>query len=67
MPIADKIAAVEQAAAELQQTESDLERAREKFRAALIDARAAGASYALLGRTVGLSRQRIAQLVGDDA
>jgi hypothetical protein len=41
------------------------EAARDRFREALREAHQAGASHALLGRLVGLSRQRVAQLLGD--
>jgi hypothetical protein len=46
-------------------TEADVDRAREHFREALRMARAAGACYGLIGRMVGLSRQRVARIVGD--
>jgi hypothetical protein len=45
------------------EAEEMLAEAREKFREALEAARAAGASNALLGRVVGLSRQRVAQVL----
>jgi hypothetical protein len=48
---------------ELRKGEADLEQRRERFRAALRAAHEAGASYGLLGRHVGLSRQRVAELV----
>jgi hypothetical protein len=63
--LADKLAAAAQAAAELRAAEADVDRARENFREALRAARAAGASYGLIGRMVGLSRQRVARIVGD--
>lgn len=63
MPLAEKLNEVEAASAALHAAEADLEAARERFRKALTDAHKAGASLALLGRTVGLSRQRVAQLV----
>jgi hypothetical protein len=58
--LADKLAAAAQAAIGLRAAEADVDRARENFREALRAARAAGASYGLIGRMVALSRQRVA-------
>jgi hypothetical protein len=66
MPLAAQITEVEDAAAALRTAENELDEARERFRVALIAANDAGASLALLGRTVGLSRQRVAQIIGRD-
>lgn len=63
--LAEKINAAAKAAEELRALEGDLEEARARFRVALVDARQAGASYGLLGRVVGLSRQRVARIVAD--
>jgi hypothetical protein len=63
MPLAEKLSELESAAEALRQAEDGLEAARERFRAALVAARDAGASLALLGRNVGLSRQRVAQII----
>jgi len=43
--------------------EHELEQARVGFRQALIEAHEAGVSYGMLGRTVGLSRERVAEIV----
>ena len=51
---------------ELRKGEEDLERRKERFRKALRAAHEAGASYGLLGRHVGLSRQRVAELAKPD-
>ena len=51
--------------ADLRTAEADLEAARERFRAALREARNAGASSTQLGELIGLSRQRVAHLLGD--
>lgn len=61
--MADKLKAAEEAALRLRAAETELDEAREAFNAALREAHRAGASYALLGRTVGLSRQRVSQIV----
>ncbi|HEX5583733.1 hypothetical protein [Gaiella sp.] len=47
------------------QAEQLVDEARESFRAALTDAHRAGVSYAMLGRLLGLSRQRVARIVAD--
>lgn len=65
MPIADRMAEVEKAAERLRAAEDDLDEARQAFRSALREAHRAGASYAMLGRAVGLSRQRVAELVSE--
>ena len=61
--IATSLAAVSQALEVVRTAEADLERARGTLRSALQAAHQAGASYSLLGRLAGLSRQRIAQLI----
>jgi hypothetical protein len=61
--MADKLAAVTRAADELRAAEGDLERARKRFRQALREAHEAGAPHSMLGRLLGLSRQRIAQII----
>jgi hypothetical protein len=61
--LADLLADVARAAAEVRTHEHELEEARERFRAALRAAHAAGCSYALLGRAAGLTRQRIARII----
>jgi hypothetical protein len=57
------LAACEEAALAVRQIETTLEEARERLRAALVTAHAAGASIALLARTVGLSHQRVSQIL----
>lgn len=61
-----RLAEVTEALAELRAAEGDLERCRERFRETLHAAHAAGAGYALLGRVVGLTRQRVARIIGDE-
>ena len=61
---ASRLSAVSEALEAVQKAEAELERARRKLRTALRAAHKAGASYSLLGRLVGLSRQRVAQLIG---
>jgi hypothetical protein len=62
--IATSLAAVSEALEAVRAAEAELERARSRLRTALRAAHRAGASYSLLGRLTGLSRQRVAQLVG---
>jgi hypothetical protein len=64
--LAEKIAAAAKVAEELRAAEREQEKVRERFRDALREAHGAGASYGLLGRVVGLSRQRVARIVADD-
>jgi hypothetical protein len=61
--LAEKLRAVEELAEQLLEAEDELERVRGQFRDTLRGAHAEGASYALLGRVVGLSRQRVAQII----
>ena len=62
--IATSLAAVSEALEAVRVAEAELERARRRLRTALRAAHKAGASYSLLGRLIGLSRQRVAQLIG---
>jgi hypothetical protein len=59
-----RLSAVPEALEAVSAAEAELERARRGLRTALRAAHRAGASYSLLGRLAGLSRQRVAQLVG---
>jgi hypothetical protein len=65
--LAEKIANVSIAAEVLRRVEHEYEpitaEARERLHEALREAHRAGASYGLLGRIVGLSRQRVARIV----
>jgi hypothetical protein len=63
---AAKLTAVSEAAEAVTASETDLEQARERLRAALKAAHRAGAPYSLLGDLAGLSRQRVAQLVAQE-
>ena len=62
--IGTSLGAVSEALEAVRTAEAELERARRRLRTALRAAHRAGASYSLLGRLAGLSRQRIAQLIG---
>jgi hypothetical protein len=61
--IATSLARVSEALEAVQAAEADLAQARRRLRTALRAAHRTGASYSLLGRLAGLSRQRIAQLI----
>ncbi len=60
---ATRLTAVSEALEAVSSAEAELERARRRLRTALRAAHRAGASYSLLGRLAGLSRQRVAQLI----
>ena len=57
--------AVAEATDELREAEDALTRAREQQRKAIRKAHRGGASYALLGRISGYSRQHVATIVSD--
>jgi hypothetical protein len=63
--IADTLAEAARCMAEVRAAEDNLNELRERFRDALRAAHAAGADYALLGRVVGLTRQRVARIIGE--
>jgi DNA-directed RNA polymerase specialized sigma24 family protein len=56
---------VARANAKVRRAEQALQRAREEFRDAIVVARDDGESLAAIARTVGVTRQRIKQIVGD--
>lgn len=60
--LADLLQAVTDAAEAVRARERDTEQARVDLAAAINRARSAGASYELIGRLLGVSRQRVAQL-----
>jgi hypothetical protein len=60
---AGRLAAVSDALEAVSAAEVELSRARRRLRTTLRAAHQAGASYSLLARLAGLSRQRVAQLV----
>jgi DNA-directed RNA polymerase specialized sigma24 family protein len=62
---ATPLARVARASAKVRRAEQALERARAEFRLAVIAAREAGESLAAIARTVGVTRQRIKQIVSD--
>jgi hypothetical protein len=57
------LAQVQDTANEMRDLEEETEEARQRFYDVMAEAHAAGASYADLGRLVGLTRQRIARIV----
>jgi hypothetical protein len=59
------LAQVQDSANELRDLEEQTDEARERFYDALTSAHQAGASYADLGRLVGLTRQRVARIVSE--
>jgi hypothetical protein len=61
--LAASLQAVIDADRQLRETAAAHEQARERFRRALREAHAAGATYEQLGKLVGLSRQRIGVLI----
>lgn len=60
--LAEKINEVSDALIHLRFMETGLEEGRLRFRLAIEAAHEAGASYAMLGKLVGLSRQRVARI-----
>jgi hypothetical protein len=65
--IVTSLAAVSEAVVALRAAEAEVDRARNRLRTVLRAAHKAGASYSLLGHLAGLSRQRVAQLIGGSA
>jgi hypothetical protein len=64
--LAERLSDAARAATEVRAAEDNLEEARVRFREALRAARDAGASYGLLGKVVGLTRQRVARILESD-
>jgi hypothetical protein len=61
--LAQAIGAVNDASERVDAAQSELEQARENLRRSLREAHEAGASYALLARIVGTSRQYITRII----
>jgi hypothetical protein len=59
----DRLVDVREAAHDLERLEREMLAARKQFRIALVAANKAGASRGLLGRVVGLSRQRVSAII----
>jgi DNA-directed RNA polymerase sigma subunit (sigma70/sigma32) len=62
---ATPLARVAKASAKVRRAEQALERAREEFRNAVVAAHEAGETLAAIARTVGVTRQRIKQIVSN--
>ncbi len=54
---------IREAAADVERVLEELKAARSRFRDAVIDAHEHGVSYTKIGRELGVSRQRVAQVV----
>jgi hypothetical protein len=61
--LTEKLDTAARVAEELRAAETTVDEVRARFRVALREAHEAGASYGLLGRVVGLSRQRVARII----
>jgi DNA-directed RNA polymerase specialized sigma24 family protein len=61
--LADRLSDAARAATEVRAAEDELEKVRVRFREAVYAAREAGASYGLIGKVVGLTRQRVARII----
>lgn len=62
-PISPQFVAVEDVTVEVRAAEVALRDARERRRVALVAAHDAGASITLLAKTVGLTHQRVSQII----
>lgn len=62
-PIQDVTAALDA----LRAAEADVARLRQRFHDAIRAAHRAGASYSAIGRALGISRQRVAEIANTDA
>jgi DNA-directed RNA polymerase specialized sigma24 family protein len=58
------LAQVARAATKVRRAEESLRRARDELRDAIIAAREDGESFAAIARTLGVTRQRVKQIVG---
>jgi predicted transcriptional regulator len=59
----DPLAAIRDAARRVDAAEGDLRAARAAFRDAIIDARQAGVTLEKIGKELGVTRQRVAQIL----
>ena len=62
-PLSAPLARVAHARARTQKLERDLSAARNELRDAIIDAREAGESFTAIARVLGVSRQRVTEVV----
>jgi DNA-directed RNA polymerase specialized sigma24 family protein len=60
------LARVLRARQRIREQEADLTEARREFRAALVAAHQGGHSYAAIGRALGVSRQRVAEMIQEE-
>jgi hypothetical protein len=65
--LAETIAAVAEASQRLDEAEKELDARRKDLRDALTAAHEAGATYALLGRVIGTSRQYVQRVIAEGA
>lgn len=56
-----------QARERIRAEEADLAAARREFRAALVAAHEGGHSYTAIGRALGVTRQRVAEMIQEEA
>jgi hypothetical protein len=61
--VADPLTVLGQATRKVQRAEENLRQSRRELHEAMRAAHAAGISYSAIGRVVGVSRQRVAQIV----
>lgn len=63
--MSDVLAAVERAASDVRETEATLDEKRVELRRCLVAAHETGVSITLLAKAVGLSHQRVSQILHD--